>query len=269
MVKKEKIIEKLKKLLKDNDVENPNFETASFFKKGIEEIIEQEAEQNSKKSKLSVTITPSGILNASKIILPKIIEDGLKKIESEKDEQENVICKGCIEYPCTPGYCENREMYKDQEDKPQTIEEAYKFCSYLENICKESLSPNNPCNEECKKELQQLKEKIYGKPCQKVVIPKGMSAPDYVKSITKEEQVESSLLIQMNNFKKDMTQDQINGVFGDTQNSKVICECGHEEGVHHHHMSYAWGAGSLCTRCTECIWDMNKGCYTFKERKIK
>ena len=88
MLEKEEIIKKLKDLLEENDVENPNFETASFLKKGIEEIIEQEVEQDSKKSKLSITITPSGVLNASKIILPKIIEDGLKKIESEKDEQE-------------------------------------------------------------------------------------------------------------------------------------------------------------------------------------
>ncbi len=41
-----------------------------------------------------------------------------------------------------------------------TIEEAYKFCPYLKNICKESLSPNELCNEKCKKELQTIKETI-------------------------------------------------------------------------------------------------------------
>ena len=39
-------------------------------------------------SEFSVTITPSGVLNASKIILPKIIENGLK--EMEKDGENSV-----------------------------------------------------------------------------------------------------------------------------------------------------------------------------------
>jgi len=71
----------------------------------------------------------------------------------------------------------------------------------------------------------------------------------------------------MKNLKKDMTEEMIMNVFGATRNSKKMCICGHEEGVHHYHMDYAWGAGSLCTRCTECLWDMNKGCYTFREGK--
>jgi len=71
----------------------------------------------------------------------------------------------------------------------------------------------------------------------------------------------------MKNIKKDMTPEKITGVFGDTQNSKVMCICGHEEGVHHHHKDHAWGTYSWCTRCTECVWDMNKGCYTFREGK--
>lgn len=69
------------------------------------------------------------------------------------------------------------------------------------------------------------------------------------------------------NIKQFMTQDLISKVFGITQNSKRMCICGHIEGVHHNHMSYSWGTGSLCTRCTECVWDPNKGCYTFKEKK--
>ncbi len=40
------------------------------------------------KSKFGVTITPFGILNASKIILPKIIEDGLK-LEQKKMDKKN------------------------------------------------------------------------------------------------------------------------------------------------------------------------------------
>lgn len=44
-----------------------------------EEKIKQENEV--KKKEFSVTITPSGVLNASKIIFPKIIEDGLKEME--------------------------------------------------------------------------------------------------------------------------------------------------------------------------------------------
>jgi len=42
---------------------------------------------------------------------------------------------------------------------PQSIEEAYKSCKYLENICKESLSPNESCIKECELELKMLKEK--------------------------------------------------------------------------------------------------------------
>lgn len=71
----------------------------------------------------------------------------------------------------------------------------------------------------------------------------------------------------MKNIKKDMTEEQIINVFGRTRDSKKICECSHEEGVHHHHKDWAWGTYSWCTRCTECVWDVNKGCYRFKEVK--
>jgi len=45
-----------------------------------------------------------------------------------------------------------------------------------------------------------------------------------------------------------------------------ICVCGHKKEDHHNHMDYAWGAGSLCTRCTKCDWD-SFACIKFIERK--
>jgi len=42
-------------------------------------------EQETPDSQLRVTINPMGVMNASKIILPKIIEDGLKEMDKEKE----------------------------------------------------------------------------------------------------------------------------------------------------------------------------------------
>jgi len=48
-----------------------------------------------------------------------------------------------------------------------------------------------------------------------------------------------------------------------------LCVCGHLEKYHHNHKDYAWGVYSICRRCMMCVWDVNKGCYEFKEKEIK
>ncbi len=47
-----------------------------------------------------------------------------------------------------------------------------------------------------------------------------------------------------------------------------ICKCGHKEKYHHNHHTYDWALGH-CRRCMMCIWDVNKGCYEFKEREVQ
>ena len=43
------------------------------------------------------------------------------------------------------------------------IEDYFKSCKYLENVCKESLSPNEKCNKKCEKELQKLEKELKRK----------------------------------------------------------------------------------------------------------
>ena len=96
----------------------------------------KEAEPDSKKGKLYITINPSGVLNASKIILPKIIENGLKKIESEKEEQEaqyswkvpNCLkCEACHSEK-DYNWCEDDYYGKPLRCEKKEEQEAKAFC---------------------------------------------------------------------------------------------------------------------------------------------